>query len=67
MTTRTSKAATSKTTTSKATTSRRKTVSFDELRELTTRRGRSSYPQDARTERQYWLRQIATLLGENNA
>lgn len=42
-----------------------KSVNTSELRDLVTRRRKSSYPTDARTERQYWLRQIQTLLGEN--
>lgn len=45
-------------------TTRRQTVSFDQLRELTSRRRKSSYPVDARTERLYWLKQIEMLLGE---
>lgn len=52
--------------TNKTTRSRRKTVNFDELRELIARRRRSSYPTDARTERQYWLRQISSLMGETD-
>lgn len=52
-------------TSNSSTKSRRRTVSFDELRELTSRRRRSSYPTDARTERQYWLRQIAALTGDD--
>jgi len=49
----------------KTPTSRRKTVSFDELRTLTARRQRSSFPVDARVERAYWLKQIRTLIGED--
>lgn len=48
------------------TTSRRRTVGFDELTDLISRRRRSSYPTDARTERQYWLRQIQSLMGHNS-
>ena len=47
-------------------TSSRQTVSHDQLRELFNRRRRSSYPTDAKTERQYWLRQIQSLLGEDS-
>lgn len=57
--------ATATNTRTRSTKSRRRTVSFDELRELTARRRRSSYPTDARTERQYWLRQIASLIGDD--
>jgi hypothetical protein len=42
-----------------------KAVSFSQLRELSARRRRSSYPTDAKVERQYWLRQIQILLGED--
>lgn len=56
--------ATTKTKATKVTRVRRSTVSFEELRALKTRRVKSSYPQDARTERLYWIRQINTLLGE---
>lgn len=43
-------------------TTKSQTISLNDLRDLVARRRRSSYPTDARTERQYWLRQIQMLM-----
>lgn len=58
---------TTSTTTSGTTKSARaNSKAVSELRALVARRRRSSYPTDARTERQYWLRQIQAILGDNS-
>lgn len=42
--------------------SRRTTVPHTELQSLVSRRQRSSFPADAKTERAYWLKQIRNLI-----